>query len=146
MATTLEEFLTSVRDVREYERGLAVQMAGLGYPCTTISSLLHGSKPFISKWKKVYAEVGVGGLGLGYAGAPSYLTSAERAQVLAWIAMQETCDPVRLQAYIEDTYHVTYQSHQSYYDLLEAASLSWKKVQASNPKKTTTQWQPNAKR
>lgn len=143
MDELLGEFLRSTRDAREYKRGLAVQMAGQGYAYAAISQLLQVSEPFVSKWKRIYAEQGVGGLRLGYQGSDGFLTETERADVLAWIDHQEHCDLARLQAYLAETYAVRYQSNQSYYDLLHAAGLSWKQVQASNPKKTTTRWQPN---
>lgn len=143
MDELLGEFLRSTRDAREYKRALAVQMAGQGYPYEAISQLLQVSEPFVSKWKRVYAEQGVVGLRLGYQGSAGSLTETERAEVLAWIDKQEQCDLARLQAYLAETYAVVYQSNQSYYDLLHAAGLSWKKVQASNPKKTKARWQPN---
>lgn len=139
----LSEFLCTTRDAREYKRALAVQMAGQGYAYEVISQLLQVSEPFVSKWKRIYAEQGVVGLRLGYQGSEGSLTETERADVLAWIEQQEHCDLARLQAYLAETYAVRYQSNQSYYDLLHAAGLSWKKVQASNPKKTTSRWQPN---
>lgn len=146
MEEGLSEFLRTTRDAREYKRALAVQMATQRYPYATISQLLQVSEPFISKWKKVYAELGLVGLHVGYQGSESYLTAPERTEVLVWIAAQASCDLARLQAHLAETYAVQYQSHQSYYDLLHAAGLSWKKVQASNPKKTTRTWQPNTRK
>lgn len=139
----LSAFVRTTRDAREYKRALAVQMAHQGYRYETISHLLQVSEPFISKWKKVYAAHGIGGLRLGYRGAESWLTETERAAVLTWIAAQEPCDLARLQAYLQEAYGVAYQSNQSYDDLLHAAGLRWKKVQSANPKKTSGQWQPN---
>ena len=143
MDEALSDFLRTTRDAREYKRGLAVQMAQQEFAYAAISQLLQVSEPFISKWKKLYAEQGVDGLRLGYRGSESYLTEHQRAEVLAWIAHQDRCDLLRLQVYLRDTYAVEYLSNQSYYALLHEAGLSWKKVQASNPKKTTPLWQPN---
>ncbi len=143
MDEALSAFLRDTHDAREYKRGLAVQMANQGYPYATISHLLHVSEPFVSKWKRVYAEKGLDGWRLGYRGSTGSLTETERAEVLVWIASQDQCDLARLQAYLAETYAVVYQSKQSYYDLLHAAGLNWKKVQASNPKKTSGTWQPN---
>ena len=105
--------------------------------------MLQVSEPFIRTWKKVYAEAGLVGLRVGYRGSESYLTESERAEVVVWIAAQATADLLRLQAHLAETYAVTYQSNQSSYDLLHAAGMSWKKVQASNPKKTTPTCQPS---
>jgi len=135
MDELLGAFLRSTRDAREYKRALAVQIAAQGYPYEAIGQLLQVSEPFVSTWKRVYAEQGVVGLRLGYQGSTGQLTETERAEVLAWIEQQEHCDLARLQAYLGETYAVTYQSTQSYYDLLHAAGLRWKKVQSSNPKK-----------
>lgn len=143
MDETLSEFLRTTRDAREYKRGLAVQMAEQGYPYAAISQLLEVSEPFISKCKKLYAQTGTAGLRLAHQGSESYLTDLERAAVLEWIAAQDVCDLARLQTHLAETYAVEYQSNQSYYDLLREAGLSWKKVQASNPKKTTKRWQPS---
>jgi putative transposase len=143
MDATLSEFLRATRDAREYKRALAVQMASQNYPYELISQLLQVSEPFVSKWKKRYGEAGLAGLRLGHRGSESYLSDAQRAEVLVWIAAQGHCDLLRLQTYLAETYAVDYQSDQSYYDLLHEAGLSWKKVQPSNPKKTTKTWQPN---
>jgi transposase len=143
MDDVLSEFLRTTRDAREYKRGLAVQMAEQGYPYAAISQLLVVSEPFISKWKKAYAEHGSSGLRLGHRGSESYLREPERSEVLAWIAAQERCDLLRLQLHLAEVYAIEYHSNQSYYDLLHEAGLNWKKVQASNPKKTTNRWQPN---
>jgi putative transposase len=145
MDDALGEFLRSTQDAREYKRALAVQMAHQNYPYETISQLLQVSEPFVSKWKRIYAEQGVVGLQLGYHGSEGYLTETQRAEVLVWIDSQELCDLARLQAYLAETYAVRFQSNQSYYDLLHAAGLSWKKVQASNPKKTMRRWQPSTR-
>ena len=138
MNEALGAFLKGTRDAREYKRALAVQMANQGYSYETISHLRQVSEPFVSKWKRVYAEEGLLGLRLGYRSSEGYLTETERAEVLAWIAAQNHCDLTRLQAYLAETYALIYQSHQSSYALLHAAGLSWKKVQASNPKKTSS--------
>lgn len=143
MDEALSEFLRTTRDAREYKRGLAVQMVQQEFAYAAISQLLQVSEPFISKWKKLYAEQGIDGLRLAYEGSESYLSASDRAEVLAWIAAQDSCDLLRLQVHLRASYAVEYQSNQSYYDLLHAAGLSWKKVQAANPKKTMPLWQPN---
>jgi transposase len=143
MDMTLQTFLQTTSDVREYQRALAVQFALRGDPYATIRAVLPVSKAFISKWKQLYDERGTDGLRVAYRGSKGYLTAAQRVDVLAWIAAQPTCDLAQLHAYVTDTYAVTYQSNQSYYALLREAGLRWKKVQASNPKKTRHRWLPN---
>ncbi|MDY6993616.1 MAG: winged helix-turn-helix domain-containing protein [Pseudomonadota bacterium] len=39
----------------------------------------------------------------------------------------------QLRDHLEEKYQVVYKSRQSYYDLLEAGGLSWKKTQKKNP-------------
>ncbi|MFN9465750.1 MAG: winged helix-turn-helix domain-containing protein, partial [Pseudanabaena sp.] len=48
-------------------------------------------------------------------------------------------DIEELREHIELTYQVNYKDEESYYDLLKAAGLSWKKSQKSNPKKDPAQ-------
>jgi putative transposase len=40
-----------------------------------------------------------------------------------------------LKRYLQQEYNVIYSSNQSYYDLLKAAGMSWKKSQKKNPAK-----------
>lgn len=143
MDTDLQTFLKTTTDVREYQRGTAVQLALRGELYAAIRQVLPVSKAFISKWKKIYAERGTDGLRVAYRGSDSYLTVAQRTEVLTWIAAQDPCDVARLRAHLQEQYGVAYQSQQSYYALLHAANRSWKKVQASNPKKTMLRSQPN---
>lgn len=145
MDMDVQTFLKTTTDVREYQRAMAVQLALRGEPYATIRAILPISKAFISKWKKIYAERGTEGLRMAYRGSDSYLTEAQRAEVLTWIAGQDTCDVARVRAHLQEQYGVQYQSNQSYYALLHAANLSWKKVQASNPKKTLPRWLPNTR-
>jgi transposase len=137
MSDPLHQFLEETRDTREYRRAVAVQMARQGIDYDTITAVLSVSKAFISKWIGIYAEQGVAGLRMGYHGSVGYLTTAQREQTIAWLRAQESWSVPALQAYLQETFQVVYQSLQSYYDLLHAAGLSWKKTQATNPKKTT---------
>jgi putative transposase len=145
MLDALNQFLDETRDTREYKRALAVKMAHEGIAYEVIAAMLQVSKPFISKWKRIYADAGTEGLRIGYHGGTSYLTSDQREQTLAWLRAQESWSVPALQAYLQETFQVVYQSLQSYYDLLHAAGLSWKKTQTTNPKKTTPSL-PNAAR
>ncbi|NJL54816.1 transposase [bacterium] len=137
MLDALNQFLDETRDTREYKRALAVKMAHAGIAYETIAAMLQVSKPFISKWKRIYAEAGAEGLRMGYRGTISYLSTEQRDQTRAWLRDQEAWSVPALQSYLHETFQVVYQSLQSYYNLLHAAGLSWKKSQATNPKKTT---------
>lgn len=75
---------------------------GIAYE--TIAALLQVSKPFISKWKRIYAETGVEGLRMGYRGTISYLSAAQRDQTLAWLRDQESWSVPALQSYLHETF------------------------------------------
>lgn len=143
---TLDEFLTNVRDAREYKRALVVHLCERGYPQAEVARLLHVSEAFVSTCRKHYARDGVASFALGYQGRLSPLSADERAEALAWIAAQEQPNVRLLHTYLKDTFGVVYESRQSYYTLLKEAGLSHKKVQASNPKKMTRRSRPSAKR
>lgn len=146
MDSTLIEFLQSTNDIREYQRALAVQMVLRGDRSQAIQQVIPVSKAFISKWNTIYAEQGVEGLRMGYRGSQGYLTAAQRAETLAWIAKQSIVDVPRLRAYLAEQYEVHYRSDQSYYAFLHEAGFAWKKGQSSNPKKTITTSPPNTRK
>jgi putative transposase len=52
-------------------------------------TVLQVSKPFISKWKGIYAEQGGVGLRIGYRGSAGYLTADQRDQTIAWLREQD---------------------------------------------------------
>jgi putative transposase len=111
------------------------KMALNGYLYEVICDVLNVSPGYISQWKNAYAAHGVAGLTLHYKGSPAYLAPDERATVLEWIRSQASWSVDQLKTYIETTYGVVFQSRQSYYELLDAAGISWKKAQRSNPAK-----------
>ena len=131
----LEAFLTEKRDYREYRRGIAVKMALKGYLYDVICDVLNVSPGYISQWKNAYEAHGVAGLALHYKGSQAYLAPDERAAVLDWIRSQGSWSVDQLKTYLETTYDVVFQSRQSYYELLAAAGITWKKAQRSNPAK-----------
>lgn len=133
---TLDEFLATVRDVREYKRALVVQLCERGHRAAEVARLLQVSEAFISTCRKRYAEDGVASFALGYRGGSSFLSADERAEVLTWIAAQDRPNVRGLHSYLKETFGVVYESRQSYYALLKEAGLSHKQVQARNPKKT----------
>lgn len=141
---TLDEFLATVRDAREYKRALVVQLCERGQRAADVARLLQVSEAFISTCRKRYAQDGVASFALGYQGGTSFLSGDERAEVLSWIAAQERPNVRGLYTYLKDTFGVVYESRQSYYNLLKEAGLSHKQVQARNPKKTRRRSRPNA--
>ena len=131
----LEAFLAEKRDAREYRRALAVKMALKGYAYDIICDMLSVTPGFISQCKKAYIEHGIPGLLLKYHGSQSLLRPEERQAVLHWLQEQHEWSVDQLKAHIEATYGVVFQSRQSYYDLLAAARITWKKAQRANPRR-----------
>jgi transposase len=138
---SLEEIITTSKEVREVKRALCVKMVLEGIGPAQISEVLPVSVPYVSQWKGLYEAEGVAGLALGYQGSRGYLTEAEREAVMAWINGQETLSVESLGDYVEVIYHVIYQSKQSYYDLLEAGGMSYHKSEKANPKRDEAQVQ-----
>jgi putative transposase len=142
---TVDEFLATVRDAREYKRALVVQLCERGHTQADVARLLQVSEAFVSTCRKKYAADGVASFALAYQGGASLLSSDERAEVLSWLADQDKPNVAKLHAYLKDSFGVVYESRQSYYALLKEAGLSHKKTQASNPKKTKRRSRPKGK-
>jgi len=128
------DFLTGVRDVREYKRAMVVRLSLEGYLDEDICTLLSISSSFIQKWVSLYRLHDVRVFRLGYTGYSGYLTNEERDSVLTWLRERDSWNVAALRAYLETTYAVTYQSDQSYYAFFHDAGISYKKSQLTNPK------------
>lgn len=126
-------FLREQRDIREYRRALAVKLVLQGYTCETIADMLDMSPAFVSISKKAYETHGVSGLMLKYRGSKPYLSLEDRQSVIDWLKAQRTWSVEQLQAYIQETYGIVFQSRQSYYQLLSDAGMSHKKAQSTHP-------------
>jgi putative transposase len=133
---SLEEFLKQVKDIREYKRAQAVKLDVECYPRKLTAEVLSVSVNFISKWRVQYNRHGAEGLRLTHKGSKGFLSGEDKQQVLEWIQEQSpSISRETLEAYLESTYGVSYQSSRSYYQLLDKAGLSYKKRQAVNPAK-----------
>jgi len=131
---TIEEIIDS-KEGKEIKRALAVKMFLTGFETNDICELLNISDSFVSKWKVIYENKGAEALLLGYKGRRSFLTETERQEMIRYLQNETHFSIEELRDYIDKTYDVTYQSKQSYYELFEAAKLSWHKSQKANPKK-----------
>lgn len=131
----LLEFLAQKRDSREYRRGLAVKLALEGWTYETISSILNCTPGFVTQSKQAYEADGVEGLLLKYRGARPFLSQEQRNAVLVWLKEHKYWSLNTLRQHLETTYGVVYGSDQSYYDLFHEAKITYKKAQASNPKR-----------
>jgi len=131
---SLDSFIQSNPDARELKRALAVKMEQTGYSHQQIGEVLNVSVAFVTKWKRRFLDEGIDSLRLAYQGFKPYLENSQRQQVLTWLTDQDHHSVPELSAYLRDTFSVTFQSKQSYYDLLAEAKISWKKSQSTNPK------------
>lgn len=130
----LEDFIKNSQEQREIKRATAVKMLLYGYKHEEIMPILGVSSGFISTWKKAFFQKGVEGLKLGYKGSDGRLSANQKAEIIEWLQTKETWTLNELEYQIASKYGVTFTSKQSYYDLFDAAHISWKKTHASNPK------------
>lgn len=130
---TLDDLINDATDSRETKRALAVKMLQTGLSPQGIATLLNVSEQYISKWKMRFEKEGAAGLRLGYHGKPPYLNVAQHQQVVAWIETHHTIEIDALRDYVESEYGVTYESKQSYYDLLSEGGMSYHQTTATNP-------------
>ena len=131
----LRDFIDSNPDSREQKRALALMMLIEGFPYPKIQIILNVSSSFISQCKTRFAKHGIAGLKLGHQGSKGYLSPEERQEIIQHLASKDHWNLREVENYIEDQYEVRFKSKQSYYDLLNAAKISWKKTQKKNPKK-----------
>ena len=129
----LDVFLAQTRDGREVKRAIAVKMALSGYLYSAICEIVGGTPSFVSEWKQAYLSHGIDGLRLHYRGSTGFLSVEQRQAVFDWLQNEQSWSVEQLQAHIETTYSIVFQSRQSYYDLLAQAKITHKKVQRTNP-------------
>ncbi len=105
-----------------------------GYKYEEIQTILDVSLGSITSWKQAYTEHGILGLRLNHKGRKSYLSDEEREEVLSWLQTKDTWELGELEYKLAFEHDVIYESKRSYYDLFEAAGISWKKTTGLNPK------------
>ena len=130
----ITEFIQTTTDARELKRALAVKMTLAGATWADVMDDLHVSHAFISQWRSQYKQQGIASLRMGYQGSVGDVTAEQKAQISAWLRQQTEWSVSALQLELTRSYHVAYASKQSYYALMAAARLSWKKAQPQNPK------------
>ncbi len=130
----LQEFIQTTQDHRELKRALAVQNTLAGRPWADVATELGVKRSFLGTWRRRYKREGIACLHVGYHGSKGSLNPAEKKAVLAWIKEQDAWAIRPLYDHIATTYGVRYKSQQSYYALLKAARVSWKKSQDRQPK------------
>lgn len=130
----LQEFIDHRPDAREVRKALAVKLVYQGYKYEEIQTILDVSLGSITSWKQAYEEYGISGLRLNHKGRKSYLSDEQREEVLSWLQMKDTWEIGELEYKLAFEYDVIYESKRSYYDLFDAAGISWKKTTSLNPK------------
>ena len=130
----LQEFIDASPDARQVRKALAVKLVYQGYKYEEIQTILDVSLSSITGWKQTYEECGISGLRLNHKGRKSYLTTQQREEILSWLQIKECWELSELEYKLAFEYDVTYESKRSYYNLFEAAGISWKKTTSLNPK------------
>lgn len=130
----LQEFIDHRPDAREVRKALAVKLVYQGYKYEEIQTILDVSVGSITSWKQAYTEYGISGLRLSHKGRKSYLSSEQREEVLNWLQTKAYWELGELEYKLAFEYDVTYESKHSYYELFDAAGISWKKTTKLNPK------------
>lgn len=125
---TLEEIINDSKDSRELKRALAVKMSQARIKHQDIAKFLQVSPSFISKWCLIYEEQGDSALLLNYPGKRGYLSDDEKQEVILFLPQQLHFSVEQLRDHLEEKYQIVYKSKPSYYDLLDAGGLSWKKT------------------
>jgi len=98
-----------------------------------ITKLLGMNKSCTTTWKQKFGTKGLDGIKLAHKGSLSYLTAEQRGEAITWLQQRTYWILDELVTYLDEKYGVIYQSKQSYYALLSAAGISWKKAQKVNP-------------
>lgn len=130
----LQDFIALRPDAREVRKALAVKLVYQGYLYDEIQTILDVSRGSITGWKQAYEKDGIDGLRLNHKGRKSYLGAEQREEVLSWLQTKEYWEISELEYKLAFEYDVVYESKQSYYDLFDAAGISWKKTTKLNPK------------
>lgn len=130
----LQDFIAACRDAREARKALAVKLVYQGYLYEEIQTILDVSLGSITGWKQAYEEYGINGLRLNHKGRKSHLNAEQREEVLSWLSTKDCWEVGELEYKLAFEYDVVYESKQSYYDLFDAADISWKKTTKLNPK------------
>ena len=130
----LQEFIGLRPDAREVKKALAVKLVYQDYLYEEIQKILDVSLGSITGWKQAYEKHRINGLRLNHKGRKGYLSAEEREQVLNWLQTKDYWELGELEYKLAFEYDVIYESKQSYYDLFNAAGISWKKTTKRNPK------------
>lgn len=131
----VNEFLNATENVREFKRAMAIKLLLLDFEPCTIAELLNVTESFVSKWKRNHLEHGIDALTVQYHGYQGYLTPEQRQAILEKITTEKLWTIDDLVSFVRSTYGVEFKSRQSYYAMLAAARITWKRAQSQHPEK-----------
>ncbi|MEM9903702.1 MAG: winged helix-turn-helix domain-containing protein [Cyanobacteria bacterium P01_D01_bin.44] len=131
----LKRFIKKERDGRQVKKALAVKLLYQEHTYESVVRILDVSMGAIAQWKQLYEAEGVAGFEPRHKGRKGYLSEAQKASVLEWLKQKSIWTLNELESHLASEYEVVYESKQSYYELFEAAGLSWKKSSKVNPKR-----------
>ena len=135
----LAELIEETSDVRELKRAVCVKLRVGGMPTEAVSEVLHLPPRTVRAWYQQYEQEGVEGLRVKYRGSESYLSVEQRHEMEDWLGAQETITVEEVRDEIEARYGISYQSKQSYYDLMDASGLSYHRTEKGNPRRNEAQ-------
>lgn len=130
----LKAFIRKERDGRQVKKALAVKLLYQGHGYQSVVEILDVSLGAIHEWKQLYETSGLSGFVPQHKGKKGLLSAEEKAAVLDWLKGKSIWTLGELESHLAAVYDVTYASKQSYYDLFDAAGISWKKTSKVNPK------------
>ena len=130
----LQGFIKKERDARQVKKALAVKLLYQGYKHEAIVQILEVAMGSITSWREKYESEGLAGFRPKHKGRKSYLSQEQREQVLNWLQSKKIWELSELGYHLASEYGVGYESKQSYYNLFDAAGISWKKTTKVNPK------------
>jgi len=130
----LQGFIRSERDGRQVKKAFAVKLLYQDYGYDAVVDILDVSLGSLSHWRQAYESQGLVGFKPHHKGRKNYLTPDQRETVLHWLQSKDIWTLHELEYHLAETYDVAYESKQSYYDLFDAAGISWEKTSKVNPK------------
>ena len=130
----LKAFTRKQRDGRQVKKALAVKLLYQGHTYESVVSILDVSLGAVHEWKQLYESSGLSGFVPKHKRRKGCLEASEKASVLGWLKQKSIWTLGELEYHLAEAYDVTYASKQSYYDLFDAAGISWKKTSKINPK------------
>jgi transposase len=109
-------------------RANALVLLDDGLSCEAIAKLLFIDDDTVRRWHSLYEQDGIDGLAwFGHEGSACRLSSAQQAEVKAWVAASLPPSTRQIGAYIEQTFGIVYDSRAGLIALLHRLGLVYHK-------------------